>query len=349
MSLRHEGRGISEQRPHPLGAVWVDHAGWNARRGESMGSDVRHDCVFNRIVGALVGTILGDALGRPFEGTAAGDLERLRIRVTNRVATPKRWDYSDDAEMMLSVADSLLACRRVDESHLLSTMARSHEPARGYGKGTRAAFRTWRQTGSWWRAARSMWPEGSRGNGAAVRVAPLAVFHRDDELAVWDAARRSASPTHAHDEARDGAAVIASAVWLGLHGSSPTDSLRAVAKRASTSAIGPHLARIDLAMNTTQAVLACESVPLALWAHGRNQSFADAVLEAVCAAGDTHPTGAMTGALARATYRLQSFRNVTDADASAASQIDSKSSNSAGPRAAALANACSNCRRFCLK
>lgn len=50
------------------------------------------------------------------------------------------------------------------------------------------------------------------------------------------------------------------------------------------------------------AVLALESVPLALWAHCHSTSFEAALVEAVSACGDTDSIGAMTGAMAGATY-----------------------------------------------
>lgn len=269
----------------------------------------------DRIEGALLGTLIGDALGRPFEGTPVGGLPRLRSAVQRRVTVPRAWGYSDDGEMMLAVADSIATLGDVDEAHVIETMASSHEPARGYGKGARAAFRTWSQTRSWQLASRALWEDGSRGNGAAVRVAPVAIRHWSDSARlVRAAARRSALPTHSHGEAVAGAERVAMAVWLALHGSAPRDVLRELQRESAAGPLTDGIGRIDLdepvdaAVRTLgHGVLAVESVPLAIWAHGRSHSFESAVVEAVCAGGDADTIGAMTGAMAGATYGASSI------------------------------------------
>jgi poly(ADP-ribose) glycohydrolase ARH3 len=217
--------------------------------------------------------------------------------------------------MMLAVADSVIECGDVDEAHLLATMAASHDAARGYGKGTRAAFRVWNETGSWELASRALWEEGSRGNGAAARVAPVAILHRTAPLdRLRSAARRSAMPTHSHQEAIAGAELVAMAIWLALKGVTARDLLAELVVMGVPESLQERVALIDLAQPAEEAVpllghgvLTIESVPLALWAHCRNNSFERAVLEAVCAAGDTDTIGAMTGAIAGATYGAQSI------------------------------------------
>lgn len=262
------------------------------------------------IEGALLGTMIGDALGRPFEGTPGSERPRLQRALERRVGAPRAWGYSDDAEMMLAVGDSIVACGRVDEAHVMETMTASHDVARGYGKGTRAAFRVWGETASWALASHALWSEGSRGNGAAVRVAPVAALHRESEAKLLRAAaRRSALPTHAHEDALAGAEVVALAVWLALRGAEPAELIGTLQAFATSSELDARLQRVDLKSSVDEAVavlghdvLALNSVPLAVWAHCRNTSFEGAVVEAVSAGGDTDSIGAMTGAMAGATY-----------------------------------------------
>lgn len=264
----------------------------------------------DRIEGALLGTMIGDALGRPFEGTPRAEMEPLRRAVERRARAPRAWGHSDDAEMMLAVAASIAARGEVDEAHVLESLASSHDPARGYGKGARAAFRVWRVTGSWRRASRALWEEGSRGNGAAVRVAAVAIRHRAGSAEeVREAARRSAAPTHAHEEAHEGAALVALAVWTALNGTGPRALLESLQGYARGGPLEAPLRRVDVALPPEEAartlghgVLAIESVPLAVWAHCRNDAFVPALLDAVSSGGDTDSIGAMTGAIAGASH-----------------------------------------------
>jgi len=259
--------------------------------------------------GALLGTIVGDALGRPFEGAPTSDRARLARALKRRVEAPRAWGHSDDGEMMLSVAQSLAARGAVEEAHLLAALAGGHDPARGYGKGTRAAFRVFDAGGTWEQAARALWPEGSRGNGGAVRVAPVAVFALDhDEASVAELARRSAAPTHAHREARDAAAIVAVAVHRAARGVMLPDVVRGLA-RLSDGVLGARVRAIELGMSADDVVerlgagvLAIESVPAALWAVTGSTSFADAVLRATGLGGDTDSIGAIAGAIAGAAY-----------------------------------------------
>jgi poly(ADP-ribose) glycohydrolase ARH3 len=265
----------------------------------------------DRIRGALLGTMIGDALGRPFEGAPAGDVARLRAAIEHRVNRPRAWGHTDDTEMTLSVAESLLAAGGIDERHLLETLCANHDPARGYGKGTLASFRVWRELGSWERASRALWEEGSRGNGAAIRVAPVALYFRNEPLdAMLVAAHRSATPTHAHMEAIDGAAVVALAVWFALGEQEPGAVIAKVHEHTPESFREPvslvqelhEHGPAEAIRRFGHGVWAIESVPAALWAYANTSTFSEAIVEAVALGGDTDSIGAMAGAMAGATY-----------------------------------------------
>ena len=172
----------------------------------------------DRAAGALYGTLIGDALGRPFEGER--ELARIRAALDARLRgslRPGTFGHSDDGEMMLLLARSLEECGRVVvEGHVLDTLARHHEVARGYGKGTRATMRAWLAGNDWPVATRTFWPEGSHGNGCVVRVAPIAILFAADQVACADAARASARATHAHPAAMEATAAAAELVRTHL-------------------------------------------------------------------------------------------------------------------------------------
>jgi ADP-ribosylglycohydrolase len=124
------------------------------------------------------------------------------------------------------------------------------------------------------------------------------------------AARRSATPTHAHIEAIDGAVVVALAVWFALREQEPRVVMAEVNEHAPESFREPvSIVRelrghgpAEAIRRLGHGVWALESVPAALWAYAHTSTFSEAVVEAVALGGDTDSIGAMTGAIAGATY-----------------------------------------------
>ena len=93
--------------------------------------------------GALLGCLLGDAFGSVLEGISPND-SRLEKLLTHRRAARQPWRYTDDSEMALGLARSLVACGGLNGAHLMETWSEDYEPARGYGKGMKRAIQAWR-------------------------------------------------------------------------------------------------------------------------------------------------------------------------------------------------------------
>src|SRR5207249_7053429 len=90
----------------------------------------------------------------------------------------------------------------------------NYDPARGYGGGARRILEAMRAGGDWRALTRGLFPGGSLGNGAAMRVAPVGLFFCDDLDKVAEQAKLSALPTHVHPLGIDGAQLLALAVAL---------------------------------------------------------------------------------------------------------------------------------------
>ena len=166
----------------------------------------------DRFAGCLLGLALGDAMGAPREGGVA---ERLAWRVLGR--TPDgRMRWTDDTQMTLALSESLIAQQGLVLDDAALRMARAHQWRRGYGPGAAKVLARIRRGEPWPSASRSVYPDGSYGNGGAMRVAPLALWFAPDAAAVWQAARDSAAITHAHEAAQWGAGAMALAVRTAL-------------------------------------------------------------------------------------------------------------------------------------
>ena len=101
------------------------------------------------------GAIVGDIAGSRFEGSRGGpkDFELFHRRCT----------YTDDTVCTAAIAYIIVNNRKPDAT--LQRWCRRH-PDRGYG----GAFRRWM-------ASDVPAPYGSFGNGAAMRVSPVAILH----------------------------------------------------------------------------------------------------------------------------------------------------------------------------
>jgi poly(ADP-ribose) glycohydrolase ARH3 len=264
-------------------------------------------------LGALLGTFVGDALGMPFEGAATAEIPDPVEMVAARRG---RGTYTDDTQMMIALAESLVEHGQVEPKHLARAFRAAYEPERGYGRGTRQVMEMWDAGIPIEEAAeRAFDGEGSRGNGASMRIAPVAVRYSDDPVRLREEAARSARLTHAHPVGIDAAVVQAAAVGAAL---SDRDVLEAAREASETAELRERLRAVaDLldagqASGAPQARLgnssdAVESVPTAIYASLAHRSFEGAVGFAVGLGGDTDTIAAMAGAIAGARHGASSI------------------------------------------
>jgi len=158
-------------------------------------------------VGCFLGLALGDALGAPFEG---GPIERGVWKLIGKTRSGElRW--TDDTQMSLDLAEVLISAGRVDPDALAAQFARSYRWTRGYGPGTAKVLKLVTKGRPWRQAVHAVHPGGSFGNGAAMRAPVLGIFYASTPEGLRDAAQASASVTHAHPLAVEGAVLIAQA------------------------------------------------------------------------------------------------------------------------------------------
>lgn len=179
------------------------------RCSEQTGADER-----GRFEGALLGLALGDAFGAPYEG---GPLERLLWRRIGRTrAGSRRW--TDDTQMALGLAESLIERGRVDQEHLARRFANDYTWSRGYGPGAARALKRVRRGVDWRVANRAAHRDGSYGNGGAMRAPVVGLYLADRPGDLVHAARASAEVTHSHPLGMEGAVLIAVATAAALRG-----------------------------------------------------------------------------------------------------------------------------------
>ncbi|MEM0083619.1 MAG: ADP-ribosylglycohydrolase family protein [Candidatus Nezhaarchaeales archaeon] len=263
-----------------------------------------------KFIGCMLGCAIGDALGASYEGRFFSDFKVSDITFGGR--------WTDDTHMMIGVAESLIECRGFNGEHMAWTFIRNwqREPWRGYGPGPPRVFRLILSGVSWRKAAKKLYGgAGSLGNGAAMRVAPIALLYHDDVDKLREVAYKSAEITHAHELGMEGAAVQAYAIALALKINdgefNPEDYLRDVACFTKSGVFRDKLFRaIKLLDEDDKLVIIRElgngiesfnSVPTAIYCFAKNHdSYLKSILYAVSLGGDADTIASMTGAIAGA-------------------------------------------------
>ncbi|NMB76557.1 MAG: hypothetical protein GYA21_15670 [Myxococcales bacterium] len=289
----------------------------------------------------MLGLAIGDALGFPAEFRrraqilqAFGPAGLTGFVAVHDPAWPRRpailgprhpaGTYSDDTQMTLAVAEALIEACDADLDTLMGALARrfvawSEAPDNDRAPGD-SCVRACRYL-----AAGVPWDEagilGSKGCGAAMRVAPIGLaFHaRRDRL--LEVARAQAKLTHRHAAAGEAAAAAALFVAMGLRGHTPeamfaaalaecaprsTDFRTCFEKLPGLCAADPALALSSQGLG--EGWVAEEAVAAALWCHWRAPNdFRTAVLLAVNSDGDSDSIACIAGGISAAVNGLASI------------------------------------------
>jgi poly(ADP-ribose) glycohydrolase ARH3 len=261
---------------------------------------------YERFAGCLLGLALGDAVGAPFEGSSQG----VKPDFQNKL--PELLRYTDDTEMAIGVAESLIAAGGFHSDHMARTFVENYHPFRGYGPGT-AAILTMVGRGINWREANTIvFKEGSFGNGAAMRAAPLGLYFSSRKELLRAAVEEASSITHSHPLGKEGAVILASAVATILTQGGQFEKTSFLHTISENTMLETYREKLHIIRNLYQkedridsivhalgnSILAHESVPAALFAFMQyGEDFKKTIEFCISLGGDTDTIGAMAGAL----------------------------------------------------
>ena len=264
---------------------------------------------------ALRGLSVGDAFGeRFFFASPQTMVDWIERRAIDR---PGPWRWTDDTAMALALVETLESNHELDPDRFSATLVArwQAEPWRGYGPGAHRLLDAIREGAPWREASRAMFGgQGSFGNGAAMRVAPLGAYFADATLEhLVEQAERSAMVTHAHLEGSAGAIAIAlaaqviwqtrdrgeaearDALWSTLLAHTPKSSTREGLERARELA-GAGVAKAAAQLGNGSEISSQDTVPLCVWAIAEHpRDFEAALWTTVAARGDRDTTCAIVG------------------------------------------------------
>jgi ADP-ribosyl-[dinitrogen reductase] hydrolase len=164
-----------------------------------------------RIEGGLIGLLIGDALGVPYEFYPAEEIPAVELieleppqafRAAHWGVPPGTW--SDDGAHALCLLASLLECRDLDLDDLGRRLLNWY--LKGYMAVDAKVFDIGNQTVRALAALQSGVPaseagpaeERSNGNGSLMRVLPLALWHHGSDERLVDLACRQSLVSHGH-------------------------------------------------------------------------------------------------------------------------------------------------------
>lgn len=274
-----------------------------------------------RALGAYLGLAVGDALGAPVEFLTAREIAQ---RGTHREMTGGGWlrlrpgQVTDDTEMSLCLGRAWIAAGGWDARMAAEQFAgwlRRHPI--DVGNTCRRGIRRFMLDGS----LKSPPSDGDGGNGAAMRILPVALATCGDEAAFKHAAIAQAHITHHHPLSDAATLTLGRMVHALLVG----QGIKACRKLANTLVedypkfrFSPYPGRASgYIVDTMQTVL-----------HHffHTDSFESCVVETVNRGEDADTTGAIVGMLAGAHYGVEAIpaRWLKQLDAEVRSEIESQ-------------------------
>jgi len=226
----------------------------------------------------MLGAIAGDIIGSIYEAAP--------IRTKDFALFGPGVRFTDDTVCTVALADALM--QGADFAATLRAYVRRY-PGRGYG----GMFRRWATTPG-------MPAYGSWGNGAAMRVGPIAHWARD-EAELLRLAAASAAVSHDHPDAIAGAQAVALAMWLA-QGGTDRSAIRALIARRFGYDLQESVEQIRSWYGFD---VSCKgTVPPAIVCALEASDYQDAVRNAVSLGGDSDTLACITGGLAEILYGL---------------------------------------------
>ncbi len=240
----------------------------------------------------MLGAIIGDIAGSRFEFSPTNDY--------NFELFSNECSFTDDTICTVAVADALLRNRDFGES-IHDWCRRYPHPMGGYG-GRFAA----------WVMSDNPQPYNSFGNGAAMRVSPVAWWSKDLS-GVEILAKETSQCTHNHPEGIKGAQAVAAAIYECLFmrldflkkNKAPTkDDIINIGLKRALELSGYNI-RLSLKNVQNHFDETCQgTVPVALWIISESSSFEDALRRAVSLGADADTLGAIVGSIAEAIWDI---------------------------------------------
>lgn len=268
-----------------------------------------------RYRGCLLGLACGDALGTTVEFSPRGSFTPLTEMVGGGPFGLPPGAWTDDCSMALCLAHSLLYRQgfdAVDQMNRYCNWANhGYLSSVGHcfdiGMTIARALERYQNTGDPYSGS----PDpGTAGNGCLMRLAPVAMYYRDDQAQLLHFAGESARTTHGAEEAIESTRYFALLLRRALTGVDKKELLFHTAYTAYTPKVRAIVAG-DWHDKYVSAIhgggYVIDSLEAALWCFWQAEDYRSAVLMAANLGDDADTTAAICGQLAGAYYGVEAI------------------------------------------
>ncbi|MFZ1730817.1 MAG: ADP-ribosylglycohydrolase family protein [Bacteroidota bacterium] len=289
----------------------------------------------DNIKSAILGAVIGDALGVPYEFSSCEAMKKSPATgmIGNGTYNQPVGTWSDDSSMLLCTAESLSQgydlndmaqrfLRWFDEGYMTP-----HGETFDYGITTAEALRALRRGVSPLESGGS--GENDNGNGSLMRILPIALrYHAAPRAELLQHASDVSSITHAHPRSRLACGIYCLLVAELLNSSeSDSEALRGMLRKTlsalrtelpglvADSDMNEELSHFDRLLapgfeNLPESEISSggyvlHTLEAAVWCVLSTESYEEAVLVAVNLGGDTDTTACVAGGLAGVVYGME--------------------------------------------
>ncbi|MEO7494455.1 MAG: ADP-ribosylglycohydrolase family protein [Massilia sp.] len=274
--------------------------------GDIAGDNLQSD----RYRGCLLGLACGDAVGTTVEFLPRGTFARMTDMCGGGPFELRAGDWTDDTSMALCLAHSLVFCKGFNPTDQMNRYCNWYNY--GYMSSTGECFDIGATVATALRRyldtkdpfAGSTDPH-TAGNGALMRLAPIAMFYAGDLLQLFRFAGESTRTTHGAQETIECSRLFALQLQAALDGANKDEILR-VAYPEPLSGNVASIARGDFSSKSESDIkgsgYCVASLEAALWCFHLTDSFESAILKAANLGDDADTTAAICGQIAGAYY-----------------------------------------------
>ena len=255
-----------------------------------------------RAILSLIGLSIGDAYG---SRCSFGVHKAERYPGDDSHILPRGpWRWTDDTAQAIEITKWLVSGRSFEKDELVRSLARRYadDPRRGYGQGVRKLFEQINRNIDPDKARSELFGnQGSFGNGAAMRAAPIGAYYAEDIDLVVREVTESAKSTHSHIEGQAGAIAIAVCAAVVANSSVesvelapeklfnhildclPVSEVKTRIEMVAELGFDIELSKVVSIIGSGKTAIAVDTVPFCVWSIARHiYSFGEGIWRNLC-------------------------------------------------------------------